>query len=292
MVNSMTGYGRGQGNVVGIEVSVEIRSVNHRYFDLNIRSPRRYTFLEDPIKTEVSRMITRGKVDVFLTIEHQTGDDICISLNRKVLEGYLSAIAQMENDYGLKNDLTVSGAARLPDLFKMEKEEENAERLTAGVMDLLQAAMAEYSEMRGREGAHLKEDILSRLVTIEQYVDLVEKRSPETVEQYRQRLAQKMTEVLESTNIDESRILQEAAIYSDKIAVDEETVRLRSHIAQLRSMLDSGGPIGRKMDFLMQEFNRESNTIGSKCNDADIARVVIDLKSEIEKMREQVQNIE
>ena len=292
MIKSMTGYGRGEATLHGRSMTVEVRSVNNRYLDCGVKLPRIYTFAEDGIKSRVQAATSRGKVDVFVTVDSAQADAPAISLNQPVAEGYLSALRSMAELYQLRDDISVSLLSRFPDVFCVEKASDNMEEVAADICAVLDMALEDYNAMRAREGAKLAEDILGRLDTIETLTARVEERSPQTVADYRARLAAKMEEVLANTQLEESRILTEAAIYADKVAVDEETVRLRSHLDQFRDMLRGGGAIGRKLDFLIQEMNRETNTIGSKGNDLEIARIVVDMKAEIEKIREQTQNIE
>ena len=292
MVKSMTGYGRAQAKVGTLDVLIELRSVNHRYLDCNIRTPRMYTFLEDPIKKLVSSALSRGKCDVFVTIDHSQAMDGQITLNRTALEETLAVLETLVKEYGLRDDRSACTVARFPDVIGIERQEEDTESLIRDVCEVAREALAGFDAMRTSEGQRLQEDILSRLEVIEGYVKKVEEASPRRVEEYRGRLLAHMEEVLSTAGIDQQRILQEAAIYADHVAVDEETVRLRSHLAQLRQMLSTGGAIGRKMDFLIQEMNREANTIGSKANDVEMAQIVVEIKSEIEKIREQAQNIE
>ena len=292
MIKSMTGYGRAVETFENKEITVEIRSVNNRYLDCSVKLPRLFSYVEDAIKKKVKESISRGKVDVFVTVNIAAGTDTQITLNRPVLESYLAAMKTIAADYEVKDDISVTALTRFSDIFVVEKQEEDEEQSMKDLLSVVDAALQKHTEMRIREGDALEADLRSRAVTILDLVSKVEERSPITVKEYRERLAAKMREVLENTNIDESRILTEAAIFSDKVAVDEETVRLRSHFDQLDSMLKAGGPIGRKLDFLLQEMNRESNTIGSKGNDLEQARTVVDIKAELEKIREQVQNIE
>ncbi len=237
-------------------------------------------------------MISRGKVDVFVTLDSAGADRVQVSVNRPVADGYYQALKQLSEDYGLSGEISVSLLSRFPEVLLAEKAEEDVEQMARDICSVLDQALADFDQMRTREGERLKEDILSRAVTIEEKVALVEQRSPQTVAEYRSKLEARMNEVLSNTQLDPARILTEAAIFADKVAVDEETVRLRSHIGQLREMLSRGGATGRKLDFLIQEFNREANTIGSKCSDIEISAQVVDIKAEIEKIREQVQNIE
>ena len=291
-IKSMTGYGCAKGVVEGLELTAELKSVNNRFLDVNVRMPRGFLFAEDALKNAVGRHISRGKVDVFITINGNASDDTVVRVNEPLLRAYLTALKDVSERYDLKNDLTVSVVSRFPDVLSVEKQEADQEKLSEGLTALLERALCDYDAMREREGSRLLNDISARLDTIESLLAIVEARAPETTAAYEARLRQKLETVLEGKNLDEGRIIQEAAIFADHIAVDEETVRLHSHIAQMRSMLDGGSPFGRKADFLIQEFNRESNTIGSKCQNAEIAKTVVDLKSEIEKIREQIQNIE
>ena len=292
MVKSMTGYGRAEDTLGGCTITVELRSVNNRYLDCNIRIPRLYLFAEDAIKARVQKVISRGKVDVFVTLDNAGGEAVKVSVNRGVADGYYAALQELSQTYGLSGDISVSLLSRFPDVLLAEKAQEDVEQRAKDICSVLDRALADFDQMRAREGERLKEDVLSRAARIEELVTLVVERSPQTVSEYRAKLEARMNEVLANTQLDPARILTEAAIFADKVAVDEETVRLRSHISQLREMLGQGGATGRKLDFLIQEFNREANTIGSKCSDIEIARHVVDIKAEIEKIREQVQNIE
>lgn len=288
----MTGYGRAEQTLHDRKITVELRSVNNRYLDCSVRMPRLYLFAEDAIKTKVQQNISRGKVDVFITLDSSAADRLKVTVNRAVADGYHAALKELASTYNLQDDISVSLLSRFPDVLLAEKAEEDSEAVAKDICEVLDLALADFNQMRTREGQRLSDDITSRAASIESMVSFVEERSPQTVSEYRTRLEDRMREVLENTQLDPARILTEAAIFADKVAVDEETVRLRSHIAQLREMLSKGGAIGRKLDFLIQEFNREANTIGSKCNDIQISRQVVDIKAEIEKIREQVQNIE
>ena len=292
MIKSMTGYGSAKGTVEGMEVSVELKSVNNRYLDTSIRLPRSFIFAEDAVKSVVQNHISRGKVDVFVTVGASESDDVAVVVNEPLLKGYIEALEHIAKEYGLANDATALSLCRMPDVLTVEKKDVDAETISQGIVEVAEKALQDFDVMREREGTKLKEDVLSKLSSIESLVSTVEAEAPKTVADYKARLEAKMAEVLGASGIDESRILAEAAIFADHVAVDEETVRLRSHIAQLKTMLKTGSPIGRKIDFLVQEFNREANTIGSKCQNSDIAHVVVELKSEIEKIREQIQNIE
>ena len=292
MIKSMTGYGGAKGSVEGLSISVELKSVNNRYLDVSAKLPRSFLFAEELIKSAVGRHISRGKVDVFVAVDASASDDMVVRVNEPLLRGYIDALGAVSEKYGLENDMTLMGICRLPDVLSTDRRELDNSALAEGLNVILETALTEYDAMRLREGEKLRDDVASRLDEISRLTGIVEQESPRTVAEYRARLTEKMQEVLQSTTIDEGRILQEAAIYADKIAVDEETVRLRSHLAQLDTMLTDGGAIGRKLDFLLQELNREANTIGSKGNDIEQARTVVAIKAELEKIREQTQNIE
>ena len=292
MVKSMTGYGRGEAVLGGRTITVELRSVNNRYLDCTVKLPRVYVFAEDAIKSRVQKRVARGKVDVFVTIGQSETGDVSISVNQPVAEGYYRALCGLRDTYQLRDDISVSLLSRFPDVFLVEKTQEDLQAVAGDICTVLDLALEDFDAMRTREGERLCEDVRRRAETIAGLTAQVEERAPGIVADYRARLSAKMAEVLQNTQIDEGRILTEAAIFADKVAVDEETVRLRSHLSQLEQMLEQGGTIGRKLDFLIQEFNREANTIGSKCSDIETARYVVDIKAEIEKIREQIQNIE
>ena len=292
MIKSMTGYGRAVETVNGREFTVELRSVNNRYLDCSVRLPRILTFGEEAVKQAVKNVISRGKVDVFISVRSENGDEVQVNLNKAVLESYLTAMREMVQEFQVAGDISVSTVSRLPEVFSLEKPQVDEEQLLADMMGVLTKALSEYDKMRQNEGEALDRDLRSRGNTILERVAQVEKGNVQTVIDYRTRLENKLKEVLANTAIDESRILTEAAIFADKVAVDEETVRLRSHLQQMNDMLTTGGAVGRKLDFLLQEMNREANTIGSKCTDVNLARVVVDIKAELEKIREQTQNIE
>ena len=292
MVKSMTGYGRAVETVNGREFTVELRSVNNRYLDCAVKLPRALSFAEDAVKQAVKGAISRGKVDVFISLRSESAQDVKITLNAPVVEGYIAAMRQMAKDYGIREDISVGLLSRMPDVFTVDKPEVDEEQLLSDLLSVVNKALERYDAMRTAEGKALENDLRSRGETILSLVEQVEAGSGQTVADYRTRLENKLKEVLANTAIDESRILTEAAIFADKVAVDEETVRLRSHLDQMNNMLTTGGAIGRKLDFLLQEMNRESNTIGSKCSDVRLARIVVDIKAELEKIREQTQNIE
>ena len=292
LIKSMTGYGRAVETVNGREFTVELRSVNNRYLDCSVRLPRILSFAEDAVKQAVKASISRGKVDVFITVRSEAGDEVQVTLNKSVLQSYLAAMHQMVDEFGVKDDISVSAVSRLPEVFVIEKPQVDEDQLMADLMSVVAKALEGYDAMRKAEGEALDRDLRSRGETILTLVSQVEADNGKTVSDYRARLEAKIKEVLANTAIDESRILTEAAIFADKVAVDEETVRLRSHLKQMNNMLSAGGAVGRKLDFLLQEMNREANTIGSKCTDVNLARIVVDIKAELEKIREQTQNIE
>ncbi|MDO5400661.1 MAG: YicC/YloC family endoribonuclease [Eubacteriales bacterium] len=292
MVKSMTGYGRAVETVNGREYTVELRSVNNRYLDCTVKLPRSLSFAEEAVKQAVKQSVSRGKVDVFITLRAEGASDVQVTLNEAMVEGYLAAMKQMAQKYGVIDDISVSLLSRMSEVFTVDKPQVDEEQLLADLMSVVNKALEAYDAMRCTEGMALEKDLRSRGQTILDLVSQVEAGSGQTVIDYRARLYSKLKEVLANTAIDESRILTEAAIFADKVAVDEETVRLRSHLEQMDHMLSSGGAVGRKLDFLLQEMNRESNTIGSKCSDVRLARIVVDIKAELEKIREQTQNIE
>lgn len=289
---SMTGYGSAKGSVEGQEITVELKSVNNRYLDCSIRLPRNFLFAEDTVKQAVSAGVSRGKVDVFVSAQASQDSGTVVSVNEELARGYRDAVARIAETLGLESGLNAFSLARFPDVLTVERRELDKDKAAAALSDITAKAVEEFNAMREREGERLRRDMLGKLETIEGLVSVVEERSPQTVKEYRERLEARLRDILADRSLDEQRVITEAAIFADRTAVDEETVRLRSHIAQFRTMLEEGSPIGRKMDFLVQEFNRESNTIGSKCSDASLAKVVVDLKSEIEKIREQLQNVE
>ena len=292
VVKSMTGYGRAVETVNGREFTVELRSVNNRYLDCTVKLPRSLSFAEEAVKQAVKGVISRGKVDVFISARSETAADVKVTLNAAMVEGYLAAMKEMAQTYGVRDDISVSLLSRMSDVFAVEKPEVDEKQLLSDLMSVVTKALVSYDAMRCTEGKALENDLRSRGNTIAELVAQVEAGNAQTVVDYRTRLENKLREVLENKAIDESRILTEAAIFADKVCVDEETVRLRSHLEQMNAMLTAGGAIGRKLDFLLQEMNRESNTIGSKCTDVKLARIVVDIKAELEKIREQTQNIE
>ena len=292
MIRSMTGFGAAKGTASGLALSVEIRSVNNRYLDVGIKLPRGFLFAESFVKSFLQEKIARGKVDVFFTLDLDEGDRTRIRVNQKLAQAYLDAIGSLCGQLELPAGATALDIARFPDVLTAEKLEVNQEQFCEGLRPLLEAAVSDFNSMREREGEKIREDLLKKADRMENLLASIEEQAPQTVAAYQKRLQDKMDEVLAETGVLQERILAEAALYADRIATDEETVRLHSHLSQFRRMLEEGSPIGRKLDFLIQEFNREANTIGSKCQDSEIAYLVVDLKSEIEKVREQVQNIE
>ena len=288
----MTGYGRAEETIRGHHVTVEIKSVNHRYFEFGCRTPRGYAFLDDKIKTYLQSRLSRGKVDVYVSVETLEDAPVEVLVNHSLAEGYVKALQEISERYALRNDLTAMGLSRYPDLFSVHKTPENEEEIWSAVSQVLAAATDRFLEMRRQEGERMKADVLVRAAKIMELVAEIEQRSPESVSEYEKKLRQKIQEMLGDTQVDEQRLLTETAIFADKVAVAEETVRLRSHFEQMKAMLSSDEAVGRKLDFLVQEMNREANTIGSKCCDASIAYKVVDIKAEIEKIREQIQNIE
>jgi len=292
MIRSMTGYGSAKGSSGKLEISVEIRSVNNRYLDCSIKLPRVFNAFEETLKSIVQNSILRGKVDVFVAIDSSKADDVEIKINRPLVEAYIQSLRAVADEYDLSFDISPIDLARFPDVLQAEKRETDPEQLCNDISAVLEEAIVGFNDMRVREGVQLKSDILVRLGEIERLTAMVEEISPRSVGEYRKKLEGRLQEALQTTDIDEQRILTEAAIFADRVSVSEETVRLRSHVSQLRDMLSGDDPVGRKIDFLVQEFNREANTIGSKGNDAEMSRVIVDLKAEIEKIREQAQNIE
>ena len=292
MVMSMTGFGRSEITVKCKDIIIEIRSVNHRYLEISTRISRGYNFLEDKIKKHLSEKISRGKVDVFISIIDNDDSSVEVELNKPLVLGYINAMKVMSEECGVKNDVNASHLSRFPDVFQIKRAKIDEEEAFENIKPVLDLALDQFLSMRKAEGEKLKNDVLSRADYILNIVSEIEEYSPQTVAQYKERLTAKINEVLSGADIDEQRILTEVAIFADKVAVDEETVRLRSHIDQMITFFESDQPIGRKLDFIIQEMNREANTIGSKVSDSLLAHKVVDIKSEIEKIREQVQNIE
>jgi len=292
MIRSMTGYGGAKGASGKLEISLEIKSVNNRYLDCTIKLPRFFGSFEESLKSIVQKNISRGKVDIYISIDSSNADDIVVKINHPLAKAYVSALQTIAWENELSGEIRVTDLTRFPDILQAEKSEIDTEALCADISEVLKAALSDFNDMRVREGEKLGRDISARLDEIERLTVLAEEVSPRSVEEYRQKLEARMSEVLQSANIDEARLLTEAAIFADRVAINEETVRLHSHISQLRELISSDEPVGRKIDFLIQEFNREANTIGSKGNDAQISKIIVDMKAEIEKIREQAQNIE
>lgn len=292
MVKSMTGYGRHQELLDGMDITVEIKSVNHRYFDFSSRTPRTYGFLDEKLKSYVQTRVSRGKLECYVAVNNLEDDTVIVEVNKTLAKGYVDAFKTLSETFGIDNNISAGQLARFNDVLVIRKEEDDEDKIWAAVKQVAEKAVDKFIAMREAEGEKLRDDICSRADYILSKVEYVEARSPETVKEYTNKLLARMKDVLGDINVDETRILTEAAIYADKIAVAEETVRLRSHIDQLKGFFEADEAIGRKMDFLVQEINREANTIGSKASDVEIARCVLDIKSEVEKIREQVQNIE
>ena len=292
MVKSMTGFGRCETEVNGRRITVEMKSVNHRYFEFSCRTSRGYSFLEDKLKKYVSTKVARGKVDMYVSVTESEDSEVNVTINKPLASGYVNAIKTLATEYNIPDDLSVSVLSRYSDIFQIHKEEQDEEQVFNDVKVALDVALDGFLSMREAEGEKLKDDVLSRVDTIMSIVSEIEERSPLTVEEYRQKLTKRITDMLSGAQIDEQRILTEAAIFADKVAVDEETVRLRSHFEQMKTFFKTGAPIGRKLDFIVQEMNREANTIGSKVTDSVLAHKVVDIKSEIEKVRGQIQNME
>ncbi|MDD6728608.1 MAG: YicC family protein [Eubacteriales bacterium] len=292
MVKSMTGFGRAVREIDGYVVSVELKSVNHRYFEFSSRCPRQYGFIEDKLKSFINSKVSRGKIECFVSIDALNTDAADVAVNHTLAAAYVKALKELSSTYELKEDFGASTVARFPDVLVVRKSEEDEEKIWNIVKSVAEEAVDKFIEMRRIEGAKMYEDVYSRSQFILDTVSFIEERSPQTVKEYNDKLVERVHDLLGDVTLDEGRILQEVAVYADKVAVAEETVRLRSHIDQLRTFLESDEAVGRKMDFLVQEINRETNTIGSKCNDVEIARKVVDVKAEIEKIREQIQNIE
>lgn len=292
MLKSMTGFGRERAAFEQREILVEIRSVNHRFYEFSARTPRAYGYLDEKLKSLLGGKITRGKVEVSVYIYNKEGVNANIAVNKEIAHGYIDALRSAAPELNLSDNIQLADIMRLPDLFTVVKMQENEEEVWEQVRSTAETALSRFIEMRETEGVKMHDDISSRLDYIESAVKRIEERSPKVTEAYREKLYNKIAEIVGDRNIDDARILTEAAVFSEKTAVDEETVRLHSHIAQFRTLIESGEPVGRKLDFLVQEMNREVNTTGSKCSDLDITKIVVDMKSEIEKIREQIQNIE
>lgn len=294
MIKSMTGFGRSCTVLNGREITIEMKSVNHRFFEFSCRTPRGYSFLDDKLKALVNSKVSRGKIDMFVTITAAEDVPANVIVNHSLVSGYINAMKEISETYGIPNDVTVTSISRFPDVYTVQKAADDEEQLTADVLEVASQALNAFIEMRVAEGDKMKADILGRTETILSIVEEIEERSPVTIKEYEQRLLERISQTLQdyNINIDEQRVLTEVAVFADKVAVAEETVRLRSHFEQFKNMLESEAPVGRQIDFIIQEMNREANTIGSKVQDSVIAHKVVRIKSEIEKIREQIQNIE
>lgn len=292
MVRSMTGYGRGTASDGNMTVTVELKSVNHRFFECSIKAPRQFSFFEDKLKSYLQSRIARGKVDVFVSFERGAVSTETVTVNEALAESVVNAMRSIAEKYNVSDNVSATAVAAVSGVLTVTSGQLDEEATGNIILSATSDAVDAFIAARETEGARLAADVISKSENILQFVEIVEKRSPETVVLYRERLENRIKELLQSASVDEQRVLTETALFADKIAVDEETVRLRSHIAHLNEMFKAAGPIGKKLDFIVQEMNRETNTIGSKCQDIDISRVVVDMKSEIEKIREQIQNIE
>lgn len=292
MVKSMTGFGRAVAETDGYVITVEIKSVNHRYFEFSSRIPRQYGFLDDKLKSYINSRVSRGKVECYVSIDALNTEAAQVVVNNTLASAYVSALKELSKNYDLKEDFGASTVARFQDVLVVKKADEDEEKIWSYVKSVTDTALDKFIAMRTVEGEKMKNDISSRADYILSCVEYIEKRSPETVKEYNDKLVERVHDLIGDVSLDEGRVIQEVAIYADKVAVAEETVRLRSHLDQLKAFINADEPVGRKMDFLVQEINRETNTIGSKANDVDIARKVVDIKAEVEKIREQIQNIE
>ena len=292
MIKSMTGFGRAVAETDGYVITVEIKSVNHRYFEFSSRIPRQYGFLDDKLKSYINSRVSRGKVECYVSIDALNTEAAQVVVNNTLASAYVSALKELSKSYDLKEDFGASTVARFQDVLVVKKADEDEEKIWSYVKSVTDTALDKFIAMRTVEGAKMKNDISSRADYILSCVEYIEKRSPETVKEYNDKLVERVHDLIGDVSLDEGRVIQEVAIYADKVAVAEETVRLRSHLDQLKAFINADEPVGRKMDFLVQEINRETNTIGSKANDVDIARKVLDIKAEVEKIREQIQNIE
>ncbi len=288
----MTGFGRCEVQREARKFTVELKGVNHRYLDINIRMPKKLNFFETAIRTLLKSYVTRGKVDIFITYEDSTQNQMAVKYNSSIAAEYLKYLRQMAEEFGLEDDIRVSTLSRYPEVFTMEEQTEDEEELWNGLKEALEGAFSHFVETRTAEGENLKKDILDKLSNLEVLIGYIEERSPQIIQEYRTKLEEKVRELLEDTQIEDSRIAAEVILFADKICTDEEVVRLKSHIRHMRSTLEEEEGIGRKLDFIAQEMNREANTILSKANDLEVSNHAISLKTEIEKIREQIQNIE
>lgn len=292
MIKSMTGFGRGEASAGERKITVEMKSVNHRYLDVNMKMPKKLNFFESGIRTLLKSYMQRGKVDLFITYEDLTESNVSLHYNREIAAEYLRYLRQMSEEFGLENDIQVTALSRFPEVFVMEEQQVDEEELWKLLEEALRKACEQFVQARIREGEHLKQDLEEKLDEMMTHVDFIQERSPQLVTEYRQRLEEKVAELLSDTRLEEGRLAAEVTIYADKICVDEEIVRLRSHMEHTKATLAEGGSVGRKLDFIAQEMNREANTILSKANDLAVSNEAIELKTGIEKVREQIQNIE
>ena len=292
MIKSMTGFGRCENHQGNRKFTVEMKAVNHRYFDVNIKMPKKFSFFESAIRNVLKTYVQRGKVDVFITYEDFAEENVALKYNESIAAEYLKYFRQMAETFGLENDIRVSALGRCPEVFTMEEQDADEKEIWEVLETALRGACVQFVDAREKEGESLKTDILDKLDRMDENVSLIEERYPQIVAEYRRKLEDKVKELLADTQIDEGRLASEVVLFSDKICTDEETVRLRSHISTMKEALIQGGSIGRKLDFIAQEMNREANTILSKANDLATSNIAIDLKTEIEKVREQIQNIE
>ena len=292
MLKSMTGYGRAQETIGGKDITVEIKGINHRFFEFSARVPRNYGYIEEKLKALLQSRVSRGKLEVNVSIFNVNAPDAEVAVNTELAKCYLDTLRAAARELNIPDNFKMNDLLRINDIFTVRKKEEDEEALLSSVETVTLKAIDSFLAMREREGAKLREDLLERAASIEAAVGVIEEKASHAAEDYRERLYQKLQDILHDTNIEEQRILTEAAIFAEKVAVDEETVRLRSHISQFRQLTESEVPVGRKLDFLIQEFNREANTIGSKVQNVEITKIVVDIKWDIEKIREQIQNIE
>jgi len=292
MIKSMTGFGRAEVTEGNRKFTVEMKSVNHRYLDANIKMPKKLNFFESSIRNLLKKYIQRGKVDIFITYEDFSENNVCIKYNKDVAQEYMNYLQKMAEDFGMENDVRISSLSRYPEVFTMEEQNIDEEEIWKGLSKAIEEAAEGFVQTRITEGDHLKEDLIGKLDGMLQNVDFISERSPQIIAEYKEKLEEKVKDLLEDTKVDENRLLMEVTIFADKVCVDEEIVRLKSHIETTKNTLIEGGSIGRKLDFIAQEMNREANTILSKANDLEISNHAIELKTDIEKVREQIQNIE
>lgn len=292
MIKSMTGFGRAEQLFSDYKINIEMKSVNNRYLDINTKVYKQYSFLEEVVRDVVSSSLARGKVDIFVQVEPVGEEEVVVSLNDSVVKGYRNALTKLADSYDVPNDIAVSSFLRLPDVFTIEKQEKDIDKISADAKIVAQAAVDDLASNRAREGERLKAFFDSCILSVKNILEIIKERSPATVDEHKQKMKERIEELISGIEIDESRLLTEVGIFADKVNITEEIIRFESHLKEYSHLLDSDAPVGRKLDFITQELNREANTMGSKCNDYIISKSVVDLKSEIEKLREQVQNIE